>query len=248
MKDALGRVQRALVFGAASEIANATLRELLRQGPLDVILAARAPELLETSELERLGASVDCVEFDARAFDAHADAIESVFDRHGDVDLVLVAFGILGNSERVEGDPVAAVDVAETNYVGAVSVLTLVAERLRRQGHGTVVVLSSVAAQRARRSNYVYGSTKAGLDAFAQGLRLKLEGSGVEVLIVRPGFVHTRMTAGLAPPPLSVGPEAVASAIVDALPRGGGIVWVPPVLRAAMWIVQLLPRRLMQRL
>jgi decaprenylphospho-beta-D-erythro-pentofuranosid-2-ulose 2-reductase len=203
---------------------------------------------LETSELERLGASVDRVELDARAVDTHADAIAPVFDRHGDIDLVLVAFGILGRGEQVEDDPAAAVAVAETNYVGAVSVLTLVAERLRRQGHGTIVVLSSVAAQKARRSNYVYGSSKAGLDAFAQGLSLKLEGSGVEVLIVRPGFVHTRMTAGLTPPPLSVGPEAVASAIVGALPRGGGIVWVPPVLRAAMWVVQLLPRRVVQRL
>jgi len=129
-----------------------------------------------------------------------------------------------------------------------VSALTVVAKRLRAQGHGTIVVLSSVAAQRPRRSNYLYGASKAGLDAFARGLQLSLAESGVRVLVVRPGFVRTAMTAGLRPAPFSVGPERVATEIVAALQRGDELIWVPPLLRAVMWLLLVLPRRLMQRL
>ena len=116
----------------------------------------------------------------------------------------------------------------ETNFVGLVSVLIPIAERMRRQGHGTIVVLSSVAAERPRRANFVYGASKAGLDAFAQGLGDALVGAGVHVLVVRPGFVRTKMTAGRAAAPFAVTPDAVADAIAGGLRSGAHTIWVPP--------------------
>ena len=134
------------------------------------------------------------------------------------------------------------------NYLGAVSVLVPVARQLQAQGHGTIVGLSSVAGERARRSNFVYGSSKAGLDAFLQGLADAVRSAGVRVLIVRPGFVRTKMTEGLSPAPLAVGPDAVAAAIVDGLAQGREIVWVPPALRWVMVVLRHLPRPLFRRL
>ncbi len=229
--DGLGRFRSALVLGGGSEIARATLLALLREGPLDVVLAARRPQELETDDLVAAGARVDAVAFDALDPPSHERVIGEVFERHGDVDLVLLTFGVLGDQARAEREPAEAVSVAETNFVGAVSALTVVAGRLRAQGQGTIVVLSSIAGQRARRDNYVYGASKAGLDAFAQGLQLALTGSGVRLVIVRPGFVRTKMTTGMRPAPFSVGPDRVATAIVDGVRRGDRVVWVPRALR-----------------
>lgn len=246
MKDALGRIQRVLVLGGGSEIAHAVLAALLAEGPLHAVLAARHPDSIETSELERLGATIECVTFDALAYETHAAFFAEAF-AGDDVDLVLVAFGVLGDQERDERDAAAAVAVAETNYVGAVSALTHAANRLCEQGHGTIVVLSSVAGQRARRSNYVYGASKAGLDAHAQGLQLALAGEDVHVMIVRPGFVHTRMTASLKPAPLAVGPAEVGTAVVAGLRSGAAVVWAPSSMRWVAAVLRLLPSRILRR-
>ncbi len=248
MRDSVGRFQTVLVLGAGSDIAEATLRELLREGPFTAVLCARDPERLETSYLDAAGAQVERLAFDALATDSHAALIDDVFTRHGDVDLVLVTFGLLGSQEEGERDAGAATMVAQTNFVGGVSVLTSVAERLREQGHGTAVVLSSVAAVRARRSNYVYGASKAGLDAFAQGVQLRLQGTGAGLLIVRPGFVKTKMTHGLEPAPLSVTAEEVARAITSGLQRGDSVVWVPGAMRLVAWILRCLPQPVLNRL
>ena len=128
------------------------------------------------------------------------------------------------------------------------SVTVPLARRLRAQGHGSLVALSSVAGERVRRANYTYGASKAGMDAYLQGTSDALQGSGVEVIVVRPGFVHTRMTAGLRPAPLAVGPDAVADAVAVALGRGSATIWVPASVRALMWLLRQLPRPLFRRL
>ncbi len=248
MRDALGRIETVLVLGGGSEIAQATVRELLRNGPLQVILCGRKLAELDLSGLEQAGAELRTVELDALVPSQHPAAIDQAFAGDGDVDLVLLAFGVLGRQELSEKDAGAAFEVAATNFSGAVSVLTLVARKLAAQGHGTLVVFSSVAAQRARRSNYVYGASKAGLDAFAQGLQLVGPLEGVNVVIVRPGFVRTKMTAGLRPAPLSVTPEQVAVALLDGLRRGADTIWVPRALRYVMWVIRAAPRKLMERL
>ena len=136
----------------------------------------------------------------------------------------------------------------ETNFTGHVSTLLAVASRMRAQGRGTIVVLSSVAAVRPRKANPVYGSAKAGLDAFARGLADLLHGTGVRVLLVRPGFVTGRMTAGMPPAPLATTPEAVGKATAAALRRGQATVWVPPSLAGLALALRLVPRPLWRRI
>ena len=166
----------------------------------------------------------------------------------GDIDVAVVAFGVLGDAEKAWTDVDAAVELATVNYTAAVSVGVALAERLREQGHGAIVALSSVAGERPRRSNFVYGSTKAGLDAFYTGLAEALRASGVGVTVVRPGFVHTRMTEGMKPAPLSTTPEAVAAAVVDAVRNRREQVWVPAPLRWVMSVLRHLPRPVFRRL
>lgn len=235
MRDALGAVQRVLVVGGRSEIAGAFVARLDRERPVDALLGVRDPR--SPGELF----------FDALDRSSHEAFVDAAF-ANGDVDLVVLAAGVLGEQSADELDAASAVAVIETNFVGAVSVLVPVANRLREQGHGAIVVLSSVAAERARRANFVYGSSKAGLDAFAQGLSDSLVGSGVDVLVVRPGFVRTKMTAGRPEAPLATTPEEVAEEIVRGLRRRAHTVWAPPRLRYAMAIVRLLPRPLFRLL
>ena len=170
--------------------------------------------------------------------------VDDCFDRFGDIDMVISAFGVLGDQRSFDVDPVLAAEAAEVNYVGAVSSGLAVAARLRRQGHGTLLVLSSVAGVRARADNYVYGSTKAGLDAFSQGLGDALVGTGARVVVVRPGFVRTKMTEGMAPAPFSTTPDEVAEAVVAGLAKGKELIWAPPVLGPVFLVLRSLPRPL----
>ncbi|MDZ4827550.1 MAG: decaprenylphospho-beta-D-erythro-pentofuranosid-2-ulose 2-reductase [Actinomycetota bacterium] len=251
MKDALGAVQSVLVLGGTSEIALATCHAIVKQRGARVVLAARKPEALDSAaaDLRAAGASaVDAVAFDATDFASHEQFVASVWERFGDIDLVLVAFGVLGDQAVSERDAAAALEVVQTNFTGVVSVTVPVVARMKTQGHGTLVLLSTVAAERARKSNFVYGSSKAGADAFYQGLGDSLVGTGVHVMIVRPGFVHTKMTAGMEPAPMSVTPDVVADAIVKGLRGGSEIVWVPMQLRAVMSGVRHLPRMVFRRM
>ena len=246
MQDALGSPQSVLVLGGASDIATATVRRLVQRRCRSVVLAVRDPRrsAAVADELRALGAEVDVVAFDALDTPSHAGVIGAVFDRHPDLDLVLLAFGVLGDQADFDAHPEAAADAVRINFVGAVSCSLVVAERFRAQGHGTLVVLSSVAAERARKTNYVYGSTKAGLDAFSQGLGDALVGTGARVMVVRPGFVHTRMTAGMDAQPFATTADAVAEQIVRGLERGSDTVWAPPLVRWVFAVLRHLPRPL----
>lgn len=251
MKNALGSVQTVLALGGDSDIANATLQRLVRDRTRTVILAGRNEQQLATraESLRQTGATtVDIERFDALNFDGHPGFVEQVFSRDDDIDLVLIAFGALGDQARDERDPQSAIRVAQVNYVGAMSVMIPIAEKLRQQGHGTIVVLSTVAAERARRSNYIYGSSKAGLDWFSQGLGDALRGSGVHVMIVRPGFARSKMTSHMKTPPMATTPNEVAGAIIDGLRRNREIVWVPGRLRWVMSVIRHLPRPIFRKL
>jgi decaprenylphospho-beta-D-erythro-pentofuranosid-2-ulose 2-reductase len=250
VRDATGAVQSVLVLGGTSEIGLATARRLVRDRARRVVLAVRDPARAETAaaELRALGAEVDVVAFDAVDVGSHEALVADVFDRLDDVDLALVAWGVLGDQEQLARDHDAAVEAAQVNYTGVVSVSIPLVERMRRQGHGTIVYLSSVAGERARASNFVYGSTKAGMDAFAQGLGDSLDGSGVRVMVVRPGFVKTKMTEGLEPAPLSTDAEAVAESIAAGLRRSAHTVWAPGPLRFVMSALRHLPRPVFRKL
>ena len=251
MNDALGSVQSVLVLGGGSDIALATARLLIASRCRTVILAGRDPESFSgaAKELRVAGATtVESVAFDALDSASHDDFARSIFDQFGDIDLVLMAFGVLGDQDAAETDAAEARRILETNFVGAVSVMVPITTELKRQGHGTLVVLSSVAGERARKSNFVYGSSKAGLDAYCQGLGDSLVGTGVRLLIVRPGFVHSKMTEGLDAAPLATDPEHVAATIVAGLGRGAEIVWAPGQLRVVMSALRHLPRAVFRRL
>ena len=251
MKDAIGNVQRVVVLGGTSEIALATVVKLTgRRGGVQVTLAARPGERRAgaAAALEALGLQVSAVDFEATDRSSYERAIASTFDAGGDVDVVIVAFGLLGDQERAWRDVDAALELVQVNYAAAVACGVLVGERLRAQGHGAIIVMSSVAGERPRRSNFVYGSTKAGLDAFYSGLGDALAPDGVQVLVVRPGFVRTKMTRGLAAAPLSQTPEQVADVIVSGLRAGRRTVWAPPAMRWIMSVLRHLPHPVFIRL
>jgi decaprenylphospho-beta-D-erythro-pentofuranosid-2-ulose 2-reductase len=250
MSDALGAAQSVLVLGGGSEIALATVRKLIAGRCRRVTLAGRDPEALSrpAKELEAAGAtSVEVVAFDGLDFASHDGFVKRRFDGQ-DFDLVILAFGVLGDQDLAEHDGAETRRILDSNFTGAASVLVPLVGALRAQGHGTVVVLSSVAGERARKSNFVYGSSKAGLDAFCQGLGDSLVGTGVRIVVVRPGFVHTKMTEGLDPAPLATDPDAVADAIVAGLGRGAETIWAPAPLRYVMSVLRHVPRPVFRRL
>jgi decaprenylphospho-beta-D-erythro-pentofuranosid-2-ulose 2-reductase len=245
MRNGLGGVQSVLVLGGGSDIAAATLRKLVADRCRTVVLAVRDPASVSEliTELESAGATkVEAVAFDGRDFASHAPLISEVFAAHGDIDLVFSAFGVLGDQDSFDDDPVAAADAVVVNFAGQVSAITATASAMKAQGHGLIVVMSSVAGERVRKDNAVYGATKAGLDGFAQGLADRLWGSGVHLMVVRPGFVHSKMTEGMEAAPFSTTPEAVADDIVAGITKGSATVWSPGVLRYVFTIMRHLPR------
>jgi decaprenylphospho-beta-D-erythro-pentofuranosid-2-ulose 2-reductase len=247
-----GAARRVLVLGGTSEIARAIVLELAsRGGATNVVLAGRDHDGLQlTAQLirDRGSEQVETLALEARDPASHGPLLAQAFELLGGVDLVVLAVGVLGERGGIPADVDGAVEVLDVNVVGAGSLLLHSARALREQGHGSVVVLSSVAAERARASNAVYCASKAGLDALALGLGDALAQSRVRVLLVRPGFVTTRMTRGLPVPPLSTDPQSVARATVGGLERGAAIVWVPAALRWVMGALRLLPRPLFRRL
>jgi decaprenylphospho-beta-D-erythro-pentofuranosid-2-ulose 2-reductase len=249
MRNAVGSVESAVVFGGSSDIGLAVVDALITRGLRRVVLAGRHHDALNAAAARVRGAGatdVSTLTWDALEPASHAATVDAAFDG-GDIDLVLYVAGVLGDQATFDADPAAAARAVAANFGGAVSTLLAAAGRLRKQGHGTVVVLSSVAGERARKGNYVYGSTKAGLDAFAQGLGDALVDAGVQVMVVRPGFVHSKMTAGRDPAPLATTPEAVAEAFVSGLTTGRDIVWVPRPLRALTAAFRHLPRGVWRR-
>lgn len=246
MQDTAGPV---VIFGGRSEIGLELARRLAPGAT--VVLAARDAARLgdEVAAVRDAGATaVHTVEFDADDLASHGPLVDRLIASHGPIGTAVLAFGVLGDQARAEIDAAHAVAIVHTDYVAQVSLLTVLAAAMRATGRGRIVVFSSVAGVRVRRANYVYGSAKAGLDGFASGLSDALHGSGVRLLIVRPGFVIGRMTTGMDPAPLSSSPAQVADATARALARGVRSVWVPWALRPIFAGMRLLPQPLWRRL
>jgi len=249
MNDALGGVQTVLVLGGSSELGLATLRHVdLRPGS-KVLLAGRSEDRMlqvarEAGLVERTSVTVTAVAWDVRRVDTHGALLDAAVAELGEIDLVLATAGVLGVQERAEQDLAHAADILETNFVGLATALLPVAQRLREQGHGVIVVFSSVAALRGRETNFIYGSSKAGLDVFAEGLAASLAGSGARVITVRPGFVRGRMTAGRKQAPMSTVPDSVGQRVAAALRSGADVIHVPRPLGPVFLLVRTLPARL----
>lgn len=249
MINALGEPQSVFVLGATSAIAEATATAWGARGDVRFELAARpgARRTAVAARLRALGNNVTEWDFEAVDTDAHQDLVERVAAK-GDVDVTLVAFGVLGDPEKAWQDHDTAMRVVAVNFAAAVSVGVLMADVLRSQGHGSIVALSSVAGERVRRSNFVYGATKAGMDGFYLNLGEALRADGGHVLVVRPGFVRSPMTEGMDEAPLAVDPAGVAAAIVSGVADRRDLIWVPAPLRVVMSGLRHVPRRLFRRL
>jgi decaprenylphospho-beta-D-erythro-pentofuranosid-2-ulose 2-reductase len=253
--DAVGNPQSVLIMGGTSEIGLAIAEAFASDRPLRVVLAARPSERLDAARarLEKLGCAVETLAFDARALDTHADVVRKAFTG-GDIDVAIVAFGLLGNAEELWQDQHKAVQIAQINYTAAVSVGVLLGEKMRAQGFGQIIAMSSAAGERVRRSNFVYGSTKAGLDGFYLGLGEALRPSGVRVLVIRPGQVRTTTTiehwksTGAKEAPFTVDKEAVAELAVTAAAKGKEIVWAPGAFRYVMMVLRHVPRPIFRKL
>ena len=246
MIDALGKPQSVLLIGGTSEIGLAIVRALPSDRLQRVVLAGRPSDRLDSAAADLArelpgGVAVETAGFDADEPSTHRAELQAIL-AGGDIDVVIVAFGLLGDQTAINADPSEALALIQTNFVGGASALLQTADLLKEQGRGSIIVLSSVAGDRARAANFVYGSTKAGIDALSQGLADSLHGSGVSVLVVRPGFVRTRMTEGLEEAPFSTTAEDVAADTVKAWKAGKEVVYSPKVLRAVMGTMKVLPR------
>lgn len=249
--DAVGNPQNILVLGGTSEIGLAICVRYLRNSAARVVLACLPGDPGRddaVSEMKAAGAkSVELIDFDALDTDSHPQVIDAAF-ADGDIDVAIVAFGMDADAEELWHNQRKAVQVAEINYTAAVSVGVLLADKLSDQGYGQIIAMSSVAGERVRRANFVYGSTKAGLDGFYLGLGEALREDGVKVLVIRPGQVRTRFSAHVKEAPLTVDKEDVAELAVTAAAKGKQLVWAPGAFRYVMMVLRHIPRAVFRRL
>jgi decaprenylphospho-beta-D-erythro-pentofuranosid-2-ulose 2-reductase len=249
--DAVGNPQTILLLGGTSEIGLAICERYLQNAHARILLAAMPDDPgrdAAVAQMKAAGArSVELIDFEATDTDSHPKMIDAAF-AGGDVDVAIVAFGLLGDAEELWQNQRKAVQIAEINYTAAVSVGVLLGEKMRTQGFGQIIAMSSAAGERVRRSNFVYGSTKAGLDGFYLGLGEALKPSGVRVLVIRPGQVRTRMSAHIKEAPLTVDKEYVANLAVTASAKGKELVWAPGAFRYVMIVLRHIPRPIFRKL
>jgi decaprenylphospho-beta-D-erythro-pentofuranosid-2-ulose 2-reductase len=239
-----------LVLGGSSPVGRAFAREALRKGHAVVLAGRDTADLEVTAEDARLriGGDISVAEFDATAYDKHQEFVDACVENKRGALGVFICFGVMPGQDEIDGDFDKARQTIEVNYLGAVSVLSRVAPVLEKERAGHIVVLGSVAGDRGRRRNYVYGSAKAGLHTYLQGLRARLYAAGVSVTTVKPGFMDTQMTWGdprVKRPPT---PEAVARACLRFAEKGADVKYYPLKWWPIMTVVKLIPERVFKRL
>lgn len=241
---------RVAVFGATSAIAMATQRALLSAGSRQFFLVARNAERLETvaADLRARGATVFTAASDLDDTGAHPELIAQADAVTGGIDMALLAHGVLGEQATFAANYPATEAAFRTNLLSPVSLLTLLGNVFEKQGSGVLAVISSVAGDRGRQSNYVYGATKAGLSAFLSGMRNRLDRKGVHVLTIKPGFVATPMTAGMKLGPLVATPEKIADGIVAAVRARRDVVYLPWFWRPILFMIRSVPERIFKNL
>lgn len=238
----------ALILGAASDMASAIAEKFAAEG-YNIQLAARNADRLQPLQSDlaiKYSSRVSIHEFDALSFDTHD---QFFIDIDPKPDVSICVFGLLGENEKAIVDWSQASKIIHTNYTGAVSILNTIAKFYAERQEGVIVGISSVAGERGRQSNYLYGSAKAGFTAYLSGLRNKLYQRKVHVVTVQPGFVYTRMTENIAlPKPLTAKPEEVANAVYNAVKRKKNIVFVKWFWRYIMLIIKNIPEGIFKKL
>jgi short-subunit dehydrogenase len=252
------RIMRYLIIGATSAIASSCARAWLDASAApdadqaDFFLVGRTKEKLEQTASDLIGRgahSAAIYELDVVNTAAHAPMLEAAVQALGAIDVVLIAHGTLPDQGLCEDDPVLALEELATNGTSVIALLILIANRMERQRRGTIAVVTSVAADRGRPSNYLYGSAKAAVSTFCEGLRGRLFQSGVHLIDIRPGFVDTPMTAGLDLPKMLVAtPDVVAKRIVTAIAKKRDVVYVPAFWWLILLVIRSIPRPIFKRL
>lgn len=252
MKNGVGVAQNIVLFGGTSEIGQAIVSRLVKPGVSTVTLVCRDVEA-GASFGEVLGDSdagpdVEIVRFDGADHAAMPDVVAQVTAGGRDIDVAVIAHAVLNEGVDYLADPARVHEVMSVNTTATMSLLLSVAAQMRAQGYGRIVLLSSVAGVRVRKSNPVYGASKAAVDSFALALDHELEGTGVSILVVRPGFVVSKMTTGMKKAPFSTTPAAVADIVSAAVDSGATVVYAPSILRWVMGVFRLLPQAVWRRL
>lgn len=236
---------RLLILGGGSDIAAAFVRRIAGDGLAQVVLAGRpggSRDVAAAALRQDLPAvAFETADFDGAASAHHLESLRALDQTHGPFDTVLLAFGQLGEAFTIDIDPAIAADLANVNFGGAVSSCLAAVDILRGEPNAQLIVFSSIAAVRPRIGNIIYGSAKSGLDAFARELAAPAKKVGVKVTVVRPGFVHSRMTEGLEPAPFAATPDEVAEAMATGLSKGRSIVHAPSILGPVGLVLKNLP-------
>ena len=252
MKNGVGVAQNIVLFGGTSEIGQSILRRIVKPGVSRLVLVSRdidAASRVSQDLVDRHPElDVHHVRYEASDAASMEHVVAEVADSIGDIDIAVVAQGLLNENVDYYVSPSALIDVVNVNMTGEMVLLYALASRMRTQGYGKIVVLSSVAGERVRRGNPVYGATKAGVDGFALALDHELAGSGASVLVVRPGFVTTKMTTGMKKAPFSTNPEVVAQIVEKGISSDKKIVWAPAPLHWMFLILKNLPIAIWRRL
>lgn len=243
-------MKRILIIGATSAMAEATARLFAARGDSLFLVARNAAQLdAVASDLRVRGADkVGAFALDANDHARHAEMLSAATDLLGGLDTVLIAHGTLSDQAACEQSVALTLAEINTNALSVIALLTPIANQLAAQGQGNIAVISSVAGDRGRQSNYVYGSAKAMVTAFLSGLRQRLYKSGVSVTTIKPGFVDTPMTQAFTKGPLWASPERVAKDIVRAIDHGTPVAYVPGFWRWIMRVIQHIPEEIFQRL
>lgn len=243
-------MKRVLILGATSAIAEHTARVYAQRGDSLMLVARNRERLAAMCEDLKVRGAATCElsVTDLTDYASHEGLIKSAYDKLGGLDVVLISYGTLGNQQACEQDFSIAMMELQTNFTTVVSLLTLLANYFEQQRQGTIAVISSVAGDRGRQSNYVYGAAKGALTIYLQGLRNRLARAKVQVLTIKPGFVDTPMTREFKKGLLWVGPEVIAKGIVKAIDRRKDVVYLPFFWRYIMFIIKIIPERIFKRL
>jgi len=245
MKNGVGVSQNIVLFGGTSEIGQAILNRIVQPGVARLVLVSRDIEAASAASDVIVESHPDLdvhhVRFDASDALAMPHVVAEIAEAIGDIDVAIIAQGVLNEGVDYYSDPSLLVSVANVNFTATMTLMYTLAGRMRAQGYGKIVLLSSVAGERVRRGNPVYGATKAGIDGFALALDHELSDSGVSVLVVRPGFVTTKMTAGMKKAPFSTDASSVAKVVEKGINSNKTLVWAPSVLQWLFLLLKNLP-------
>lgn len=252
MKNGVGVAQNIVLFGGTSEIGQAVLQRIVQPGVARLVLVSRDIEAASAVSNALVESHPDLdvhhVRFDASDAAAMPHVVTEVAEAIGDIDVAVIAQGVLNEGADYFADPSLLVSVADVNFTATMTLMYALAGRMRAQGYGKIVLLSSVAGERVRRGNPVYGATKAGIDGFALALDHELSGSGVSVLVVRPGFVTTKMTTGMKKAPFSTDADSVAKVVERGINSNKVVVWAPSILQWLFLVLKNLPTFIWRKL